>query len=171
MSSTLHDTVRRAACALALAGLAALTVGSTPVAAQGQSESNQAAAYKGALEPLGGSGVEGTVNVQWKGERLSGELVARNLSSGTHPQHIHDGATCDDFGAVAVPLDSDLGDATANDFPSTEGESGTLTYNGKGMNAEFANLDLANMTVVVHATDGTPVACAELERKGGGQEG
>lgn len=171
MRTTLRDTLRRVACVLALAGLAGVAVGWTPAAAQPGPGGQQAEAYKGTLEPLAESGVEGTVNLQRKGERLSVELVARNLTSGTHPQHLHDGESCSDFGGVAVPLDSDLGSSEAGDFPSTEGESATLTYSGKGSDAMFTELDLENMTVVVHAPDGTPVACAELERKGGGSGG
>lgn len=171
MSTTLRTTLRGTACTVALAGLVGLTLGWTPVAPDAESGVQEAEVYKGALGALGDSGVEGTVQVKRMGEQLSVQLSARELASGTHPQHVHAGASCDEFGAVAVPLDSDLGSLSVEDYPSTEGESATLTYNGKGSNAEYADLDLADMTVVVHASDGTPVACAALDRKGGGEEG
>lgn len=171
MSSTLRNTLRGGLGLMALVGLVGLTVGWTAAAPDGEPGAQEAEVYTGTLAPLEDSGVEGPVNVQWKGERLSVRVNARNLSPGVHQQHIHGGATCDDFGEVVVPLDSNLGDLGAGDFPATEGESGVLTYNGKGSNEEFVNLELADMTVVVHDLDGNAVACAELERKGGGQDG
>lgn len=126
--------------------------------------------YRGSLGPVNGSGVEGEVVVQRKGEQLSVRVNARGLSSGQHGQHIHDGDTCESPGGIAVPLDNSLGEIESGfggEFPATEGESGTLTYNQKGSNPDFAELDLANSTVVVHAgVPGAPVACAPLAEQG-----
>lgn len=122
--------------------------------------------YRGSLEPLDDSGVEGKVVVQRKGEQLSVRVSARGLASGNHGQHIHEGASCEEFGGIAVPLDKSLGtveDGFGGEFPGTEGESNVLTYDQKGSNPSFAELDLANSTVVVHAgVPGAPAACAEL---------
>lgn len=135
---------------------------------QGQEAS--AEVYRGTLGPVDGSGVEGEVVVQRKGEQLSVRVNARGLSSGEHGQHIHAGDTCESPGGIAVPLDNSLAEIESGfggEFPATEGESGTLTYNQKGSNPDFAQLDLANSTVVVHAgVPGAPVACAPLARQG-----
>lgn len=122
--------------------------------------------YRGSLSPVGETGVDGEVMVRQMGETLHVRLNANGLASGTHAQHIHIGEACGSFGGVAVPLDSDLSAGSAGEFPSTEGESSSLTYNQKGSQASYTELDLANHTVVVHASDGTAVACAELEKRG-----
>lgn len=151
----------------ALMALLGLSVGLGETPADGEPNAAQEAqVYRGSLSPLAESGVEGEVIIQRMDEQLSVRVNARGLASGTHPQHIHTGETCEDFGGVAVPLDSNLNDGSAGDFPSTEGESGSLTYNQKGTRSSYTDLDLANHTVVVHASDGTPVACAALEKRG-----
>ncbi len=170
MSTTLRDVCRRAASLAAVAALAGLALGWVAVEpAHGQGQKAQV--FTGKLQPVGNSGVQGQVQVQKMGEQLGVRLNARGLSQGEHGQHIHEGGTCDSFGGIAVPLDESLGtleDGFGGQFPSTEGESGSLTYNQKGSNAEFAGLDLANMTVVVHAgAPGGAVACAELSPAGG----
>lgn len=174
MSTILRDVARGAVSLVAVAALAGLTLGPGPVEdarAQGQ----QAEVYTGTLQPVGNSGVKGQVQVQRQGEQLAVRLNARNLSSGAHGQHIHDGGSCDSVGGIAVPLDNSLGTLESGfggDFPTTEGESGTLSYQQSGSNAEFANLDLGNQLVVVHSgVPGGAVACAELSRKGGGTGG
>lgn len=150
----------------ALAALLSLGLGAGLVPADGDTAADQEAqVYRGSLQPIDDSGVQGEVVVQRMDEQLSVRVNARGLAPGTHPQHIHAGAACSDFGGVEVPLDSDLG-ASGGSFPSTEGESGSLTYNQKGSSADFADLALGDKTVVVHATGGAPVACAALEKRG-----
>lgn len=126
----------------------------------------EAQVYRGSLQPVDDSGVQGEVVVQRTGEELSVRVNARGLASGSHPQHIHDGESCADFGGVAVPLDSDLGSMSDGSFPSTEGESASLTYNQEGTHPDFADLPLADQTVVLHASGGAPVACAALDKRG-----
>lgn len=128
-------------------------------------DGQEAQVYRGSLEPIDGSGAQGEVVVQRMDEQLSVRVNASGLASGTHPQHIHANASCSDFGGVEVPLDSNLG-SSGGSFPSTEGESGSLTYNQKGTSADFADLALADKTVVIHDTEGTPVGCATLEKRG-----
>lgn len=177
MSTSLRDVVRGAVSLVALAALAGLTLGWGPAVetarAQGQGEkAQQAEVYTGMFQPVGNSGVEGKVQVQRQGEKLAVRVSARGLSPGAHGQHIHEGESCEAFGGIAVPLDNSVGtleDGFGGEFPSTEGESEVLTYNGSGSNAQFADLDLGNMVVVMHAgAPGGAVACAELGRKGGG---
>lgn len=176
MSTILRDVARGAVSLVAVAALAGLTLGPGPVEdARAQGQGQQAEVYTGTLQPVGNSGVKGQVQVQRQGEQLSVRLSARSLSSGAHGQHIHDGGSCDSVGGIVVPLDNSLGTLESGfggDFPTTEGESGTLTYEQSGSNAEFANLDLENQLVVVHSgVPGGAVACAELSRKGGGTGG
>ena len=178
MSTKLRNVARGAVSLVAVAALAGLTLGQSPVEdarAQGQGQGQQAEVYTGTFQPVGNSGVEGQVQVQRMGEQLSVRVNARGLSSGAHGQHIHEGETCKSVGGIAVPLDNSLGTLESGfggEFPATEGESGTLTYNQTGSNPAFAKLDLENMLVVVHAgAPGGAVACAELSRKGGGMGG
>lgn len=172
MSTMLRDVCRRVASLAAVAALFGLMIGWGAVeTAHAQGQGQKAQVYTGKLQPVGNSGVQGQVQVQKMGEELGVRLNARGLSSGEHGQHIHEGASCDSFGGIAVPLDLSLGtleDGFGGQFPATEGESDALTYNEKGSNSAFADLDLANMTVVVHAgAPGGAVACAELTRAGG----
>lgn len=172
MRTTLRNVGRRAASLTAAAALAGLALGWGAVeTAHAQAQGQKAEVFTGKLQPVGNSGVQGQVQVQKMGEQLGVRLNARGLSPGEHGQHIHEGATCDSFGGIAVPLDLSLGtieDGFGGSFPSTEGESDALTYNEKGSNPEFADLDLASMTVVVHAgAPGGAVACAELAPAGG----
>lgn len=128
--------------------------------------------FRADLEPLGDSGVRGTAGFRLRGERLSVQLVARGLEPGPHAQHIHENASCDDFGPVQIPLDFDLGDgdgAADGPFPETSGMSGTLTYSQSASSEAFSGLPLGDKTVVVHATDFAPVACGEIGPVGGGE--
>lgn len=80
--------------------------------------------------------------------------------------------TCANFGGVQIPLDFDLsdGDGPADGpFPETSGMSGTLTYSQMASSSTFSDLPLGEKTVVVHATDFTPVACGEIDPVGHGQ--
>ncbi len=171
--------VRGAAGLVLVAALAGLMLGPgavESVRAQGQGqEAQKAEVYTGTFQPVGNSGVEGQVQVQRQGEQLSVRVSARNLSTGAHGQHIHEGETCKSVGGIAVPLDESLGTVESGfggEFPATKGESGTMTYNQSGSNPEFATLALENMLVVIHAgVPGGAVACAELSRKGGGMSG
>lgn len=47
--------------------------------------------------------------------------------------------------------------------------SGTLTYSQMASSSTFSDLPLGEKTVVVHATDFTPVACGEIDPVGHGQ--
>lgn len=175
MSTTLRSIARGTLSLAVLVALAGLTPWA-PVddarAQQGQKAQQQKAeVFTGQLQPVGDSGVEGTVQIQRMGEQLRVQVNATGLSSGAHGQHIHEGSSCESVGGIAVPLDMSLGtieDGFGGEFPSTRGESGTLSYSQTGSNPQFAGLDLANMVVAVHAgVPGGAVACAELEKKGG----
>ena len=83
-----------------------------------------------------------------------------------HMQHIHENASCDDYGAVAVPLDYEDGT-----FPSADifvGPSVFLNYSEVIPGVVLSNLQ--DRTVVVHGKEidgeyapGEPVACGEFE--------
>lgn len=175
MSTTLRSIARGTLSLAVLAALAGLTPWA-PVddarAQQGEKAQQQQKAelFAGQLQPVGDSGVEGTVRVQSMGEQLRVQVNATGLSSGAHGQHIHEGSSCESVGGIAVPLDQSLGtveDGFGGEFPSTGGESGTLSYSQTGSNPQFADLDLASTVVAVHSgVPGGAVACAELEKKG-----
>jgi len=175
MRRILRDVARGAVSLVAVATLAGLSPGSQGAVdtarAQAQGSGQQAEVYTGQLQPVGDSGVEGTVQIQSMGEQLRVRLNATGLSSGAHGQHIHQGSSCESAGGIAAPLDESLGtieEGFGGTFPSTEGESGTLSYSQTGSNPAFADLELADRVVVVHAgAPGGAVACAELEKKGG----
>jgi hypothetical protein len=111
----------------------------------------QATEYHADIQPLGDSGVTGKATfTEPKGEgSFKVQLNAKGLSPGTHPQHIHEGAECSEFGGVEVGL---------KPFPEATG-GGTVSYQSQDIEKPD---DLANRTVVVHATDGTPVACGPI---------
>lgn len=111
----------------------------------------QAVEHHADIQPIGESGVTGKATFTApKGEgSFKVQLNAKGLAEGQHPQHIHEEASCSDFGGVVVALEP---------FPKATG-GGTINYQSQDIEQPD---DLANRTVVVHATDGTPVACGEI---------
>lgn len=100
------------------------------------------------LRPLNDGDVGGQVEFFREDDMLSVSLRAANLSPGEHASHIHVG-TCEEPGDVVTPLNS----------PTAEGQDTT------GVESEV-NADelLAGepYLVMVHGTQGAPVACAEV---------
>lgn len=106
-------------------------------------------AYRAELTALDESGVTGSATFVATENGLKAQLTAKGLSEGTHPQHIHMNSSCSDFGGVLVGLEP---------FPEATG-GGTINYQSQDIEAPE---NLADRTVVVHASDGTPVACGPI---------
>jgi Cu/Zn superoxide dismutase len=131
--------------------------------------------FRADLKPLGNSGVTGQVEIGVKEDIIGVSVNARGLEASVkHPQHIHENATCVSggsfaFGGVILSLDGELGSAGGTYPTATPG--GTINYKEHDSKSAVKNivgesLDLANRTVVVHAADGTPKACGELNMVG-----
>lgn len=117
--------------------------------AEGRAGLQQTSEHQAELTALGESGVSGQATFTVSGDTLSAILEAEGLAEGQHAQHIHEGASCSSIGGVLVPLEP---------FPTANAE-GTVSY--KNLTLE-APENLADRTVVMHGTDGTPVACGPI---------
>lgn len=115
--------------------------------------SQQTTEYQAKLTPLGDSGVTGTASFTDSEAGFHVQLTAKGLESGQHPQHIHQGSSCDDFQGVLVGLEP---------FPEAT-QGGTINYQSNEIEQPE---NLGDRTVVVHATDGTPVACGAINPLG-----
>jgi Cu/Zn superoxide dismutase len=116
----------------------------------------EAGAYRATLTALDDSGVKGEATFTIAESGFKVQLNARGLEPGTHPQHIHEEASCDNFGGVLLGL---------TPFPEAT-EGGTIKYQSSDLESPD---NLGDRTVVVHASDGTPVACGEINpAKGNG---
>lgn len=136
-----------------------------------QDESPSATTYLAELKPIGESGVSGRVRVLVKGDRLAVTVNAKGFpkqKGQRHPQHIHANASCEDFGGVFLPLDDNLS-GSGGKFP-TATPGGTINYQQRDAKSEIVNnfgaLNLADRTVVVHKSNGTPAACGALNPVG-----
>ena len=111
------------------------------------------------LASVGSSGVSGTAQLMDHGANQTMVTVTLNgAGSGTHPGHIHAG-TCDNLGAVVVPLQS------------------VERANGAGTSTSTVEVPIATVmngqhVVNFHAGAGdnpmAPVACGAIPAQGGG---
>lgn len=100
------------------------------------------------LRPLNDGDVGGRVEFFREDDMLSVSLRAANLSPGEHASHIHAG-TCEEPGDVVTPLNP----------PTAEGQDTT------GVESEVNADELRAgepYLVMVHGSQGAPVACAEV---------
>jgi hypothetical protein len=105
------------------------------------------------LQPVGGSGVSGTVTVvpvDLKGDSVSvSVLVSGGQGGGALPAHVHTGA-CDNIGPVVAPLSSVRVNQNGG------GQSST------GIAVPIAALEDGRHLVSVHDAGGKPVACGVI---------
>lgn len=157
--------LRRIAC---LVFLGFVGTGLHATSARAQEEMSSATVYRADLMPIEGSGVNGEVAIRVEGNSILVSVNAHGFPAGetaAHPQHIHENASCGDYGDALVPLDDNL-PGEGGSFP-TAADGGTVHYRASGASEAFdevagEDIDLANRTVVVHMADGTPAACGEV---------
>ncbi len=125
------------------------------VAPEGE-EAQTAGAYRAKIGALDDSGVTGNATFTVAESGFKVQVNAKGLGEGTHPQHIHEGSSCDSYGGVLLPLEP---------FPKATG-GGTISYQSGELSAPE---NLADRTVVIHSSEGTPVACGEINPAKGNQ--
>uniref|UniRef100_UPI0025EF23FB hypothetical protein n=1 Tax=Methanohalobium sp. TaxID=2837493 RepID=UPI0025EF23FB len=119
----------------------------------------EAKRYKACLKDLGDSNAVGFAYLKLEGNQLTATTAATELTPGDVPQHIHENATCEDYGSPFWALDYS-GDV----WPEADGAGNlfyTRTFTLTDAEVNAANLD--DRTVVLHESDFTPVACGEFE--------
>lgn len=105
------------------------------------------------LASIGGSGVNGEAMAMHADDTVVMILEMQGLLAGVdHPAHIHSG-TCASGGPVAVPLTAVTGLADGTGASTTTLDSSQIQQD-------------AAYFVQVHAADGTPVACGDMEGHG-----
>ncbi|MFD1096377.1 hypothetical protein [Salegentibacter chungangensis] len=122
--------------------------------------------YKACIKSLDDTYAVGFAYLMLKGTELKTTVLAANLEANKmHPQHIHQNASCDDYGGVFWPLELEGGG-----FPTADAD-GILTYQRTfALTAQqAANANFADRTVVLHGKTvngnyeaGQPVACGEF---------
>ena len=186
--STFHILMKRLS-------LVALLLALTPLALVG-CDSNDTAnvqVYTGTFAALNGSGVSGDarITIDNDTDMLTVEIDGQDLDpSIVHVQHIHAAAACPTatadvnsdgfvdvveglptYGAILLPLDSDLSNQTNETFP-TASSSGTVTYESSTPYTDLVatlrastatspltglaaneNLDVNTRTIVLHGVD------------------
>lgn len=101
------------------------------------------------FEAMNESGVSGEADFTRQGNSLEVVVEAHDLGGpGDYPSHIHEG-TCDEPGGVVTPLNSATAEEPGIGEASTEVDAGQLQAG-------------SDYLVMVHATQGEPVACAEV---------
>ncbi|MBE7639265.1 hypothetical protein GUB10_02870 [Salegentibacter sp. BLCTC] len=119
----------------------------------------EAKRYRACLKNLGDANAVGFAYLKLEGNLLTATTAATELTTGDVPQHIHENASCDDYGNPIWTLDYAGGvwpeaDAMGNVFYT---RTFTLT------NAEVNAANIEDRTAVLHEADFTPVACGEFE--------
>lgn len=131
-----------------------------------QDPEDEAKHYKACVKSLDDTYAIGFAYLRLQGTSLTATVLAANVAAGEeHPQHIHENASCDDYGDVFWALDYEGGDypvADANGFVNYTRDF-TLTAD------QAANADFGNRTVVLHGVNVDdnyelmqPIACGEF---------
>jgi hypothetical protein len=145
------DGSRMPAAPSATPGTSAAGGGST-LAARAGDEGAGAEIYTADLKPLNAHVGYGTVNGTARFQLVNGDFIAIDQATGMqpgmiHPQHIHAAAQCPPasadvnhdgfidviegvpfYGAILVPLDSDLSTQAGGSFPTVDNNGGALHY-------------------------------------------
>ncbi|OEY73991.1 hypothetical protein [Salegentibacter salarius] len=119
----------------------------------------EAKRYKACLKNLGDSNAVGFAYLKLQGNQLTATTAATELTPGDVPQHIHENATCADYGSPIWDLDY-----TGDVWPEADAAGNlfyTRTFTLTPAQVAAANLDLR--TAVLHEADMTPLACGEFE--------
>lgn len=157
-----------------------LVVGGLLLGGCSEGERPEPTTYRAELEPVGGSGVHGAVEIGVKGDSLGVSVQAEELEPDTaHAQHVHQDSTCEDPGAPLLALDDSLSQEPSDPtgggdrFPVATADS-TIEYRAEGSKKAIeetlgGDLDLAHRSVVVHRAGdpiGGPAACGALNLAG-----
>ncbi|MBZ9730566.1 hypothetical protein LB467_12800 [Salegentibacter sp. JZCK2] len=119
----------------------------------------EAKRYKACLKNLGDANAVGFAYLKLEGNQLTATTAATELTAGDVPQHIHENASCENYGPAIWTLDY------AGDVWPEADASGNLFYTRTFTltNAEVTAANIENRTVVFHEPDMTPVACGEFD--------
>ncbi len=102
------------------------------------------------LQPMGDSDVMGEAMLMEEADALVVVVDVTGLpGEGDFPSHIHEG-TCDDPGGVAEPLSDVIGLEDGTGSSTSTIDLGALDPGGQYL-------------IMVHAEDGAPIACGELD--------
>lgn len=123
--------------------------------------------YKACIKSLDNDSYAiGFAYLSLKGTALEAIVLAANVEPNkAHPQHVHENASCGDYGGVFWPLELEGGG-----FPTAD-DMGFITYKRDFVltSTEAANANFADRTVVLHGkmVDGSymagePIACGEF---------
>ena len=127
----------------------------------------EAKRYKACVKYLDGDDeVAGFAYLSLDGNVLTAATSLFGLKAGEmHMQHIHENASCGDYGSVILPLDNEGGG-----YPTAQIISGGSFLNYYRVIPDVNITNLEDRTYVVHGKDvdgsyspGTPVACGEFE--------
>jgi len=120
----------------------------------------EAKRYKACLKNLGDANAVGFAYLKLEGNMLTATTAATELTTGDVPQHIHENASCGDYGGILWSLDN--ADTTWPEADAMGNMFYTRTFSLT--NAEVSALgDPEARTAVLHEADFTPVACGEFE--------
>lgn len=142
-----------AAVALTSAALLACSGAEQPQRAAGGGETSESQ-FSASVAPKNDSGMQGHVMVSTGADSLTIKLEVLGLEAGTeYPAHLHRG-TCERGGEVVAELD-----------PPTVASVG-LGSSLSALSPQVMEAD-ASYFVQVHLPDGTPAACANVEKPTG----
>ena len=120
----------------------------------------EAKRYKACLKNLGDANAVGFAYLKLEGNQLTATTAATELTTGDVPQHIHENASCGDYGGILWSLDN--ADTTWPEADAMGNMFYTRTFSLT--NAEVSALgDPEARTAVLHEADFTPVACGEFD--------
>lgn len=114
--------------------------------------------YTADIQPVDTAQVTGTAEFTPQENQLHVHIQAEGLEPNVeHPQHIHTG-TCDSPGEVVLPLETEEGG-----FPTAD-EQGMIEYENT---FEQMMDNLGDHIVLLHSSDGSHVACGDINEGSG----
>lgn len=119
---------------------------------------DEAEHYSACVKSLDDGDTIGFAYFTLQGNELTSTVWAVNREMNAElPQHIHEDASCEDYGGVFWPLTEEGGG-----YPMTVGSWLEYQRTFTLTDAEVTALDLENRTYVLHNEGETPVACGEI---------
>ncbi len=148
--TTTADTTTSDASAPAMTGDAAPVIEKTGDAKTGEAKADETYVAVCRLEPIGDSGVEGTVNFSQKGDKVTVTGEVKGLEPGKHGFHVHEKGDLSDketgksAGGHYNPTDQKHG--KPSDAERHVGDLGNITANDEGV----AKIDIQDKVISLH---------------------